>query len=185
MAYRSGTYVAFHAGGTTDFTSENSDIKYFNLMKAWCASDSCEFSFVNSHEKASAVSDNSKKETLKQSLMERLRNSKNFVLILTENTKKDTDWVPFELEKAIDLYKLPIIVVYPDEEGRVTSAKSSLYPKALADRIANNAAKTIHIPFKADVLKLVLEDYGCNASMPSYTESRLPDAVYDKLGYPK
>ena len=31
MAYRNGTYVAFHAGGITDPTE--SDIKYYNLLK--------------------------------------------------------------------------------------------------------------------------------------------------------
>ena len=37
MAYRNGTYVAFHAGGVTDPTK--SDIKYYNLLKSWDAQD--------------------------------------------------------------------------------------------------------------------------------------------------
>ena len=35
MAYRSGTYIAFHTQGTNIPTE--SDIKYYNLIKAWTA----------------------------------------------------------------------------------------------------------------------------------------------------
>lgn len=33
MAYRNGTYIAFHAEGKTDPTA--SDIKYYRMLKAW------------------------------------------------------------------------------------------------------------------------------------------------------
>jgi len=80
MAYRNGTYVAFHADGT-NIPGGNSDIDYYNLMKAWSANSTVEFNMINSHEKASAVRDGSLRETLRKSLLERLRNSKNMVLI--------------------------------------------------------------------------------------------------------
>src|SRR4051812_34591363 len=100
MAYRNGTYVAFHAAGTSDPTA--SDIKYYNLLKAWHVREECDFSFVNSHEKTDAVRDSSRRETLRQRLAERLRNSKNMILILGQTTRFDLDWVPFEIEYAID-----------------------------------------------------------------------------------
>ncbi len=43
MAYRSGTYVAFHANRTTDPTE--SDIKYYNLLKMWDENDAFDFHF--------------------------------------------------------------------------------------------------------------------------------------------
>ena len=55
MAYRSGTYVAFHTEGTSDPAA--SDIKYYSLMRAWTELKDAEFSFVNSHQKAVAVRD--------------------------------------------------------------------------------------------------------------------------------
>jgi hypothetical protein len=79
MAYRNGTYVAFHAQGTN--RPGESDIDYYNLMKAWSAKTDDDFTMVNSHDKASAVRDSSKKATLKASLQERLRNSRNMVLL--------------------------------------------------------------------------------------------------------
>src|ERR1043166_1886058 len=112
MAYRNGTYIAFHANGTNVPT--DSDIKYYNLRKAWPEKGDDDFTMVNSHEKASAVRDTSKKATLRASLQERLRNSRNMVLILGETTKFDVDWVPFEIEQAVDVYELPIIAAYTD-----------------------------------------------------------------------
>ena len=57
MAYRYGTYVAFHANNTKEPTE--TDIKYYNLLKAWQVRSDNVFSFVNSHEKTAAVRDSS------------------------------------------------------------------------------------------------------------------------------
>ncbi len=147
MAYRNGTYVAFHAQGTN--LPGKSDMDYYNLMKAWSAKTDDDFTMINSHDKASSVRDSSKKATLRASLLERLRNSKNMVLIIGETTRFDTDWVPFEICAAVDTYEIPIIAVYPDYGPILEPAKfSPLWPKALADRINNKTAKVIHIPFK-------------------------------------
>lgn len=147
MAYRNGTYVAFHAGGTSDPTA--SDIKYYNTLKIWSANKNIDFSLVNSHEKASAVRDSSTRATLRASLLERLRNSKHMLLILTATTRNDTDWVPFEISYAIDQYAMPIIAAYPDYDSILEPAQLSHYwPQALHSRIQNGSARVIHIPFK-------------------------------------
>jgi hypothetical protein len=148
MAYRNGTYVAFHANGTDVPT--DSDIKYYNLMKAWTEKTDDDFSMINSHEKASSVRDSSKKATLRASLQERLRNSKNMVLIIGQTTRLDSDWVPLEIEKAIDLYEIPVIAAYTVWDRRILSPKylAIHWPNALSDRIINGTAKVMHIPFK-------------------------------------
>jgi len=46
MAYRNGTYVAFHANGTA--VPVDSDIKYYNLMKAWTEKGDDDFTMINS-----------------------------------------------------------------------------------------------------------------------------------------
>src|SRR5438093_8188664 len=111
MSYRNGTYVAFHANGTD--VPVDSDIKYYNLMKAWTDKGDDDFTMINSHDKASSVRGSSKRATLRASLQERLRNSRNMVLIIGQTTRFDTDWVPFEIEQAVDSYKIPIIAAYP------------------------------------------------------------------------
>jgi len=107
MTYRNGTYIAFHANGEREPTE--SDMKYYNLLCAWKLNERCELSFVNSHEKTSAIRDASKRETVRRALTERLRNSKNMVLIIGKTTREDRDWVPLEIAYAIDTCEIPII----------------------------------------------------------------------------
>lgn len=158
MAYRNGTYIAFHANGTN--IPIDSDIKYYNLIKAWTAKTDDDFAIINSHDKTSAVRDTSLKETLKKRLKERLALSKNFVLIIGETTKYDTDWVPFEIEYAVDKLDLPLIITYTEVEYVLSPNElSNLWPKALKDRIENKTAKAIHIPFKKEPLKEAINQF--------------------------
>ena len=147
MAYRNGTYVAFHGGGTTDPTA--SDIKYYNTLKMWCANKSIEFNLIDSHEKTNAVRDTSARETLRRALVTRLNNSKNMLLILTDSTKNDADWVPFEIAHAVDKCEMPIIAAYPDFNSILSLSELSHYwPNALNTRIENGTSRVIHIPYK-------------------------------------
>ena len=182
MAYRSGTYVAFHAAGTN--RPGQSDIDYYNLMKAWTAKTDDDFTMINSHDKASAVRDSSLRATLRNSLLERLRNSRNMVLVIGETTRLDTDWVPFEIEKAVDVYGLPIIAAYTvwDKPLRTPSAWSHLWPSALSMRISNGTANVIHIPFKKEALKDAISQFShdvppCGKGLTIYS-----DAAYRSFG---
>jgi hypothetical protein len=158
MAYRNGTYIAFHANNTREPTE--SDIKYYNLLKAWNVRSESDFEFVNSHDKASAVRDTSKRATLEASLKKRLRNSKNMILVVGETTWEDTDWVPFEIRYAVDECEIPIIAAYPGFQYVLPSPPSpgfpgveswrSLprWPTALRVRVENGTARILHVPFK-------------------------------------
>jgi hypothetical protein len=162
MAYRNGTYVAFHADGNN--IPCKTDIDYYNLMKAWAAKTDDDFTMINSHEKAYAVRDSSRRATLRSSLLERLRNSKNMVLLVGETTRNDTDWLPFEIEKAVDVYHVPIIVAYTvfDKPIRNPSALSLYWPSALATRINYGTASAIHIPFKKGPLNDAIAQFSHN-----------------------
>jgi hypothetical protein len=120
-----------------------------------------DFSLVNSHEKSSAVPDSSRKTTLRASLLERLRNSRNMVLIIGQTTRHDTDWVSFEIEKAVDVYGIPIIVAYTVFRNaiRKPSALSGYWPTALKVRIENGTASAIHAPFKQAPLYEAIDQF--------------------------
>jgi len=164
MAYRNGTYIAFHAEGTNVPT--DSDMKYYNLLKAWTAKTDDDFSVIDSHEKSAAVRDSSRKETLRTRLKERLRNSKNLLLIIGATTKFDTDWVPFELRYAIDECEIPIIATYTDYKYILDPSQlSHIWPEALKIRINNDTAKVIHIPFKKEPI---------DAAISQFTHDNLP-----------
>jgi len=159
MSYRNGTYIAFHANGQTDPTA--SDIKYYNLLKAWTAREDDDFSLINSHEKTAAVRDTSLKATLRARLVSRLKNSKHLLLILGKTTKEDTDWVPFEIQYAIDECKIPVIAAYTEISGPIlnpstTSPIASYWPSSLRSRIISKAAGVVHIPFKKEPLKAAI-----------------------------
>ena len=58
MAYRNKTYVCFDG---------DSDMKYYNLMKAWKQSDNTNFNFYDAHELNTAY-DSSKEKSIKKQL---------------------------------------------------------------------------------------------------------------------
>ena len=152
MGYRTGTYVAFHAEGKKDPTE--SDIKYYQLLKAWNVRDDNDFRFVDSHEKTAALRDWSARDTVMRRLKERLLASKNMILIIGETTLLDTDWVPFEIQYAIDECEIPVIAAYPAYTYIMAPAElEHLWPKALATRITNGTAHVIHVPFRREPLR--------------------------------
>ncbi|HVR97054.1 MAG TPA: TIR domain-containing protein [Thermoanaerobaculia bacterium] len=152
MVYRTGTYIAFHAQGKKDPTE--SDIKYYRLLQAWHVREDNEFRLVDSHEKTAALRDWSSRETVTCRLKERLKCSKNMILIISETTRLDTDWVPLEIQYAIDTCKIPIIAAYPNYNYIMAPAElKPLWPEALAQRIANNTTHVIHVPFRQEPLR--------------------------------
>ncbi|SRR5713226_3493519 len=182
MAYRNGTYVAFHADGNN--RPGKSDIDYYNLMKAWTAKTDDEFTMINSHDKASSVRDASLHRTLRNSLLERLRNSRNMILVVGETTRFDTDWVPFEIEKAVDSYDLPIIAAYTvwDKPIRIPARLSGYWPNALEARINNGTANVIHIPFKKEALKDAIAQFSHSNPPLGKGLGIYNDAAYNTFG---
>ena len=164
MAYRNGTYIAFHADGN-NLPGGKSDIDYYRMLQAWSAHPDDEFTMVNSHEKASAVRDSSLKATLRASLLKRLANSKNMLLIVGKTTSTDTDWVPFEIENAVDVYNLPIIAAYTMISGPILDGTlgSGYWPQALRNRVNNGSANVIHIPFRKALLFSAISQFSHNA----------------------
>jgi hypothetical protein len=165
MTYRNGTYIAFHANSTTDPTA--SDIRYYNLIKAWSERSDDDFSFINSHEKTAAVRDSSLRETLRSRLVTRLRNSKQLLLIVGKTTKEDTDWVPFEIRYAIDECNIPVIAAYtitdkPILRPSTSSTIATHWPAGLRTRIENNTAGVIHIPFRKEPIKAAVGQFNQN-----------------------
>ena len=170
MAYRNTTYVAFHGNDTSNPTE--SDIKYYNLMVAW-EKTSADFTYINSHEKAGAIRDTSKKETLRRSIVTRMATAKNMVLIVGPTTQFDTDWVPYEINHAIYTRKIPIIVAhsYLSSDAILTISNHShegityFLPKILIDSINKNDVQTLHIPFNKKLINRAISEFGVNQNL--------------------
>lgn len=179
MAYRSGTYIAFHADGETNPTA--SDMKYYSLLKGWKVRDD-DFSFANSHEKTGAVRDSSRKETLRRALIERMSNSKHLLLIIGPTTKLDTDWVPFEIRYAVETCKIPIIATYTGYNRIMDpSALSHLWPAELSKAINSKQVGIIHIPFKKEPIADAISQFDMN-NHPKTTLNYYTKEAYDSWG---
>lgn len=173
IAYRNGTYVAFDGLGETDPTK--SDFRYYATIQAWANNKNIEFNFVNSHEKTYAVKDTSLKATLEARIRERLANSKNVIVILSNDTRSCGSMLSYEIEQAVDNYKLPLIITYVDHV--IVSAPNVLkeyWPFVLKVRIDNNMAKAIHIPFIKGALLDAINQFNIsslpNSSLDYYTK---------------
>lgn len=146
--YRNGTYVAFDGQGEEN--PVNSDLHNFQLLKAWQANNNTRFNFVNSHEKTYGVRDTSSEATLKARLKERMADSKNMLVIVSPQTNKNRGLLNWEIEQAVEVYKLPIIVAYVGLDS-LNSFSLDLYknwlPSKLREYVDNNTAKVAHIPF--------------------------------------
>lgn len=180
MAYRNGTYVAFDGGGDTDITS--GDIRYFNLLKAWKESNDVDFDFSDSHQKTYQVCDESKLETLRNRLSERINNSKNIILILSDETKINNKNLNWEIEKA---YKcgLPFIVAYPNyKKIQKPSSHKNVWPSKLKDLIEAKKIKCIHIPFKKDPILDAINQFSVvTKKYPKTSLSYYSDEAYKTL----
>lgn len=166
MANRTGTYVAFDGLGETDPTK--SDFRYYSTIRAWDAYKKIDFKFVNSHEKTNAVRDSSKKATLQGRIQERLRASKNALVILSSDTRKSGSTLSYEIEQAIDTYKLPLIITYVDYQVVLQPVLLSNYwPHALSSRIGNAQGNMIHIPFAKGLIMDALPRFTVNGEEPN------------------
>lgn len=168
MSYRNGNYAAFYV--EEPFTTSNlganqkPDFRYYNLIKAFNKEDS-DFNFNDSHEKNYNVRDGSNWETLKERLRERLRNSKNIILFLSEATK-ESKALKEEIEYGILKTKLPIIIVYPDckrnnevvKLNELTDKVKKLWNNLPILKKLMREVPTLHVPMKKDSIKKALED---------------------------
>lgn len=106
MSYRNGTYVAFDGNATTD--PSKGDMKYYGLLQRWNTSMDFELKFSDSHKKTYQVRDTSLTRTLQARLLERMRSSKNMLLIISKDTNWDRGMLNFEIERAVDVFNLPL-----------------------------------------------------------------------------
>ncbi len=180
------TYIAFAAEGNTDMFE--SDIKYYRLLTAWNAMKERDFEFINAHERGAMLREGSNPETIKRTLRARLDKSKRMLLLVGNNTRLDDDFVPYEIEYAIDTCKLPVIVCYVNHDKRIVPGNNSVsdfelrkfVPKALLERVDREQVKTINIPFKEQIILRSIQDFS-KQKLPTYAFGRYLDSVYDQL----
>ncbi len=158
---RTGVYIAFDGLGQVD--PAKSDQKYYRTMQMWDSHKSIDFKFVDSHEKTAAVRDSSQRHTLETRIRARLSMSKNMVVILSSRTRRRGSLLSYEIEQAVDKYKLPLIIAYVDYDVIANpSTLQAYWPESLVKRIDNHSAKAIHIPFFKSALLEAISQFNIN-----------------------
>jgi len=143
------------------------DFCYYSILKAWKGSDSS-FPFNNAHDTTYNVRDNSDWElTLKPRLRQRLRNSKNIILFLSENTKSSRA-LREEIDYGTNTLNLPIIVIYPDlktKEDLLNNANTGLNNtvKALWNKLpifrdSKSNVPVLHVPMNKETIRKALNN---------------------------
>jgi hypothetical protein len=166
MPYRNKTFVSFDG---------DSDIHYYRLMQAWHQNDGILFNFYNAHD-LNTARDSSQEESIKRQLSERMRNSKNFVLLVGERTRYLMKFVRWEIEQALDR-EMTFIVVNLNGQRSMDAARCPL----LAQQ-----ALAVHISFNASIMQYALDQWpnsftsykSQGKSGPYYYQS----SVYQSLG---
>ncbi|WP_313638317.1 TIR domain-containing protein [Paenibacillus sp.] len=184
MVYRNGTYVAFDGNATTN--PSKGDMKYYGLLQNWNASLHFDLKFSDSHKKTDQVRDSSTRQTLQSRLLERMRNSKNMLLIISKDTNWDRGMLNFEIEKAVDHYKIPLIVTYTGYDYILNpSLLNEKWPKALNERIYNHSARCIHIPFKQKAISDAVSQFSIHNKENQLTSPLhyYKESVYKEWGY--
>lgn len=180
MPYRNGTYVAFDGQGTVNPTE--SDLRYLGLLRSWNKNKNCILNYSDSHLKTYKVLDTSSRKTLEARLMERMRNSKNMLLILSSDTNYDRGMLNFEIEKAINVYDLPIIVAYTECDYLLDPKQySDRWPRALKEGILNGTAKAIHISFKEKAIMEAISQFSVHSTRENVLDGSL--YTYSKETY--
>jgi hypothetical protein len=181
MANRTGTYIAFDGLGEADPTK--SDFKYYSTLQMWNANKNIEFHMTNSHEKTSAVRDSSTRATLYARIKERLRASKNMLVVLTSKTRYTGSVLSFEIEQAIDTYNIPLIIAYPEYSAVLNVDElSSLWPAVLKSRISEEGVEAIHIAFSKNCILDAISRFHVNGEHLSNGKNYYTRETYQQWG---
>lgn len=137
MSYRNKTYVIFDA---------DNDIHWYRMMTAWKKNDKIDFDFHDAHE-LNNLSTNTSEEQIKKKLRDRMKNSKQAIVLVGEKTKNLFKFVRWEIEFAISL-DLPIIAVNLDKKNSATDKTPP---------ILKNTAYFVSVPFDQKKIKKALD----------------------------
>lgn len=167
MAYRNKTYVAF----------ASEDLHCYRLMQAWNENDRIEFNFYNAHDLTQAR-DESLDESIKASLRERMKNSKQAILLGSPDARRKGQNVDSFLGYEIRyLMKLDIPIVIANLDGARTVNHDNIPPV-----LGKSSYFSLSVSFQAKIIQRALDSYAEN-----YSEStnegphQFPTKVYEKL----
>lgn len=167
MAYRNKTYIAFDA---------DTDIDWYRLLTAWKSNGRFPlFDFFDAHD-INKLMPFSSEATIKLKLLERLRNTKFFVLLVGAKTKHLHKYVRWEIEQAVRL-EIPILAI---NLNKMRSIDSERCPPVLREELA------MHVSFEQAIIEHAFAHWPDSDAQHRRDEKRGPyhytAATYGSLG---
>jgi hypothetical protein len=163
MAYRNKTYVIFDG---------DKDMWAYAYMLGWKKNENIDFDFFDAHDIGN-ITDRASEETVKAKLRERLRNTKQAIVLVGESTRNLYRFVRWEIETCLEL-GIPIVVVNLNK-------KRQMDPDRCPPLLRGTAA--VHVSFNARIIQKALDDFCEN--FKAYKDKKdlyYPAAAYEKLG---
>jgi hypothetical protein len=168
VSYRNKTYVAF----------ASEDIRSYRLMEAWRENHHIDFSFYDAHD-LFISRDDSKPETIKRNLRERLKNAKQIVLLGSSDGKRKggdgTSFLAHEIA-VIQEFNLPVVVANLDGDRKVDRA-------FIPTPLLNVNYYTMSVSFQPKIIQFALDNYVLGfVGSPKAGPHQYPPEIYTKLG---
>lgn len=171
MAYRNKTYVAF----------ASEDIRSYWLMTAWKANKGIDFNFFDAHDINTAL-DTSQPETIRRRLRERLANTKQCVVLISDTTRpkagRASSFLYYEVE-TISRLGLPVVFSNINKSRKVLSSR---LPDVLSSQYSAS------VSFGPTIIKHALDNFpdlyyeNLKSVNPRTGPHEYPESVYKSLG---
>ncbi len=139
MSYKNKTYVIL------DY---DNDKNHFNTMKMWKENDKIDFDFYDAHN-INNLRDDSSEQTIKTKLRERMKNTKQVIVLIGDATKFHYKYVKWEIELALEL-DLPVIAVNIDKKDGSTKKTPPVLVKN---------AYFVSVPFEMKKIRYALDNF--------------------------
>jgi len=168
IGYKEPTYVIFDG---------DKDKWAYAYMLGWKKNDKVDFDFHNAHDLTPMTARAQDESYVKSQLRERMKKSKQVIVLVGESTKDLRKFVPWEIELAIEL-DLPIVVVNLNGKRKMDSDRC---PVALRTHCA------MHVEHKMKIIKHALDSWpseyqGMSRETKSQGGRFYSESVYTSLG---
>ena len=144
MSYRNKTYIIFNA----DYPRDDGDIGDYRMMTAWKENKNINFNFHNAHD-LNNLRDGSSDDQIYRKLQERMKNSKQAIVLVGDHTKNLYKFVRWEIEIAKDM-DLPIIAVNLDKSNAATDKTPP---------ILKNECYFVSVPYEVAKIRYALDNF--------------------------
>ena len=106
------------------------------------------------------------------------------IVVISKDTRKSGSVLSYEIEQAIDYYKIPLIIAYPDYSAiwGVGDELAAMWPASLVSRIDKEGTQAIHIAFQQKAIMDAIPRFKVNGEHLSNGRNYYSKEAYEEWG---